>query len=452
MRILEIWIKNYRQFNDLYIDLRDASGGGRDICFIGRNGTGKSTILEQIQFLLQHAYGFGNAENLQKIFHDGTKLQFFAVQVSMTEGEPFCMVATFHGDTRSGAYSFKCETTLKSTLKKIFCYKPHVVNAPNLAGLSLLEPPLKADDSLVAYCPPEPMRNGASGKITLNDAMKSGVLASHHHVIDSSSISKFWTVLTYLVGQRDLLFQKFLNEPENQELTVSKAKESFEQVHPNILTKLSEVWSAILSPAGLELNLDDVTIPTQLTDELEANLRLTSSGARIPYSNLSTGIRIHLFRIGHLYSLFFQRKITRSVVLIDEPENSLFPDFVYSLLQVYRNVLPEDAQLITATHDPLFAAQFPPSCRIILDFDDDGYVQARKGISPEGDDPNDVLMKDFRIRNLYGTAGLAAWDRFVELRKTIPKEDDAVSKEELIDEYNKIGEAYDFSPKDEIPK
>jgi len=34
-------------------------------------------------------------------------------------------------------------------------------------------------------------------------------------------------------------------------------------------------------------------------------------------------------------------------------------------------------------------------------FSGDGTVYAKKGDSPVGDDPNDLLIRDFGIRNIY---------------------------------------------------
>ena len=52
-----------------------------------------------------------------------------------------------------------------------------------------------------------------------------------------------------------------------------------------------------------------------------------------------TAYRRFLFRIGHLYLLYFQRDIQRGFVLVDEPENSLFPDFLFDLMEVYDEIV-----------------------------------------------------------------------------------------------------------------
>jgi len=78
-----------------------------------------------------------------------------------------------------------------------------------------------------------------------------------------------------------------------------------------------------------------------------------------------------------------------------------------------------NTQLFVATHSEIIAAQFKPSERIRLQFEDDGSVTWRRGISPEGDDPNDLLLNDFAVRSLYGKAGIKQWRRFLQLRREI---------------------------------
>jgi hypothetical protein len=102
-------------------------------------------------------------------------------------------------------------------------------------------------------------------------------------------------------------------------------------------------------------------------------------------------------------------------------------------------------------HSPIVAAQFRPEERIVLEFDETYHVRARRGVTPVGDDPNDVLEKDFEVRSIYGPEGLKQWERFLQLRRTIKKEADPGKKRLLIDEYLHIGNAYNFAA-DAIPQ
>ncbi|MCU0875387.1 MAG: AAA family ATPase, partial [Pirellulaceae bacterium] len=161
------------------------------------------------------------------------------------------------------------------------------------------------------------------------------------------------------------------------------------------------------------------------------------------------GIRTFLFRLGHILALYFQRNIERGFLLLDEPENSLFPDFLYDQIEIYEEMI-RNTQFFVATHSPIVAAQFRPEERVILEFDETYHVRAKKGVSPVGDDPNDVLEKDFEVRSIYGSEGLKQWERFLELRRTIKQQCEPARKRALIEEYMQIGNAYNF-PADAIP-
>jgi hypothetical protein len=99
-----------------------------------------------------------------------------------------------------------------------------------------------------------------------------------------------------------------------------------------------------------------------------------------------------------------------------------------------------------ATHSEIIAAQFRPEERFRLSMQDDGSVTVRPGVSPEGDDPNDVLRNDFGVRSLNGTKGEEMWDRFRKLRRLLKTEKDPLRKNEIAEEYLQIGRAYNFSP------
>jgi len=78
------------------------------------------------------------------------------------------------------------------------------------------------------------------------------------------------------------------------------------------------------------------------------------------------------------FTLYFNREIKNGILLIDEPENSLFPDFLYDLVDTYLGII-QNTQLFMATHSPIIAAQFEPCERVILEFGENGKVYARKG-------------------------------------------------------------------------
>ena len=121
----------------------------------------------------------------------------------------------------------------------------------------------------------------------------------------------------------------------------------------------------------------------------------------------------------------------------------MYPDFLYDLIETYTE-LTQNTQFFVSTHSPIIAAQFEPFERFILDFDDNAKIVVRKGTIPVGDDPNDILSKDFYVRNLMGKEGVKKWERYIELKSLIQKEKDIETKSQLADEFIEIGNAYNF--------
>ena len=263
------------------------------------------------------------------------------------------------------------------------------------------------------------------------------------HLISGDTIKDFWTILIYHIKKRDEDFQNFQNQPENQDRTVRAVKAEFEKNNPSILEEIAKLWNKILDKAGLEFDYENAKNPIQLTDNLHAYIKLKSTGERIEYNQLSTGIRNFIFKLGHIYSLYFNRNIEKGFLFVDEPENSLFPDFLYDLVETYTNIT-ENTQIGMATHNPIIAAQFESYKRFILEFGEDGYVYARRGITPIGDDPNDILIKDFGVRSILGKQGVEKWEEYIKLKTLIPLENDKNKKRQMMRKFMKIGNDYNF--------
>ena len=65
---------------------------------------------------------------------------------------------------------------------------------------------------------------------------------------------------------------------------------------------------------ALEFDYAGAKKPIQLNDNLEAFIKVRSTGEILKnYNVLSSGMRNFLFRIGHIFSLFFDREIDRAL-------------------------------------------------------------------------------------------------------------------------------------------
>ena len=270
------------------------------------------------------------------------------------------------------------------------------------------------------------------------------------HIVSESNIEDFWRILIANIKKREDERGIFENASGNIDKTKRELIEEFDTIHPKIMDKLGEIWNRILEKANLELDTEGVRNPIQLTDNLYAYIRTKDTKERVDYNRLSTGIRNFIFKIGHIYSLYFNREIERGFLLVDEPENSLYPDFLFDLMEIYDEIVTDkngknNTQMFFATHNPIVAAQFEPYERIILAWDGEGSVKSHKGTVPVGDDPNDILEYDFALKNLMGKKGREKWAEYVNLKKKLNRAKETDDKFALAEQINKIGNAYNFS-------
>lgn len=516
LKIEKIIIRDVQQFKDVEIDLTYPKGHPKEgqvldrVCFIGKNGTGKSTLLKSLADFLKTF----NTENWDKIasfpliitlnhlgqtininydkrlggngiIEEGKVLEWHEkyrnvlfleseqnrfnelLKVLETEreilfkNEGLTKYRTNNAEYDSIWLQLKenqkkqdelldknriIETNIKKEIEKIssILLKGRLFErAINNAGLK----DNKFD--IVIYSPAEVDKNELLNlkdvpQTSLNDALSFFNHLPYYFEVSNENAKDFWTYLIFLLKKREDDFREFEQIEENQNRTVKDVRDSFDKKNQKILEKLADLWNKILEKSGLEFDYEGASNPTQLNDNLKAYIRIKATKQPISYHQLSTGIRNFIFKIGHIYSLYFNREINNGFLLIDEPENSLFPDFLYDLIDIYEEITNK-TQMFFATHSPIIAAQFEPFERIILDFDDNGYVQVHKGIVPLGDDPNDILIKDFGVRSILGKEGSKKWKRFIELKTLIPRTLDESKKLVMIQEYLKIGYDYNFS-------
>lgn len=464
MKISKIIIKGFQQFNNFQLDLVNPKTGKPPdkICFIGTNGTGKTTILEKIVNLLNNFDGHKNQPQPLN------NMPFFAVKFSASSGDFFACHSPYsspgwydaqisgsgwYGD-QIGApivyYNADVEQTdewhrfvtdpTPKTVPPDFCGQQYISNQP--------VPSFTSKRDLIIHVPADRsllLQKGDLPVTTLDEALKLFQNFPVYHFISIENAGEFWKLLIYLVKKRESDYLDYLKQPENKKKTIEEVEAEFKKNNPEILQEIGKLWNRILEKPGLTFDIEEAGIPVQLNENLQAYVKVKSTGQPLPYNSLSSGIRNCIFKLGHIQTLYFQRQIERGFLLVDEPENSLYPDLLYDLIEQYLSII-QNTQFFVATHNPIIAAQFEPYERIHLDFDEQGFVTATSGVTPIGDDPNDLLIKDFHVRSIYGKQGLQKWERFLELQRLINSTSEINRKQELITEYLEIGNAYNFAP------
>lgn len=184
--------------------------------------------------------------------------------------------------------------------------------------------------------------------------------------------------------------------------------------NPNKVELFAEKFNPILKKLSLEIDIVNTLYPIPIKNK--------KTNESIPIESASTGTKGLILSFLPLYKL----NTKDSIILIDEPERSLYPDMQMDLMDYYKNLAPE-AQFIVATHSPFIAASFEPDERFILYFDDEGKVAIRRGSSPIGDDPNDMLKNDFGV-NYYNKYGEEAYQKYITLKQEVANETDPKRK------------------------
>ncbi len=455
MKICKVYIKGFQQFEDLELDFTNPNTGEPldKICFIGRNGTGKSTILRILNLIILNIGSYRPYHFLLvKVKMQDSFFYTIALNTSISKE-----VLIYHSDiekeNREWLEDIKLFADQKDGQLELKKYSKYLLNQEEKNKFNEFQFNPNSSD-LNIFSPAESSHNGYLGiqdvpMTSLNDALTYNKDFRLTHIISNEKITEFWTLLIYLIKKRENDFREYESREENQNKTVRAVKEEFDKLNPKILDKLSEIWNKILNRAGLEFDVANASNPVQLTDNLKAYIINKSTKKTIPYNALSTGIRNYIFRIGHIYSLYFNREVKRGFLLLDEPENSLYPDFLFDWMETFLEIIKDkngenNTQVFVSTHNPIIAAQFEPYERIILEWNENAHVTSRKGKSPVGDDPNDILTNDFELKNLMGKEGLAMWEHYVELKKKLRHAISKEDKEKIISEMNRIGSDYNF--------
>ena len=468
MKICKIYLRDFEQFQNVDLDFTHPDTGEPldKICFIGSNGTGKSKLLKIIKWYL-NLYNGGIKR--KELSHFATFNYFKLNKLNgkiLIELKHNNKVFFIHCDDKY-VNSFKSEINgftktelVHKILKEFDCENN---NNPfwKSVELGVNEQDFQLNHNskdLVIYCPSESNQNAYKDVFDVPDTSLEKVLGPfginnsfpYNSEVSADFINTFWELLMFNNYKRLQAKELFENLPENLSKTKQVLINEFDENYPQILEHLGFVWNKILAKAGLYFDSLSASNPFQPADNLKAYIKLKSSNEIVPYGQLSTGIRNYIFRLGHIFSLYFNREIDRGFLLVDEPENSLFPDFLFDLMDTYKNVIIDkrgqnNTQVFFATHNPIVAAQFQPYERIILEWKDDGSVKAKKGFSPIGDDPNDILSNDFELKDLMGPDGMQKWEEYISLKKKLAKSIEDSAKSQLIHEIEKIGSLYNFN-------
>lgn len=438
MKISKLHIESFRHIENLDFDftypedfhIEEKRGKPLDkICFIGQSATGKTGLLELIYLYIDYTF---NCELINKKFigaHFNVKKLEGTLEFSL-DNETKIKVQNDNIVINNITYTYEefgggvvSKLIPVDENAPLYYFKANIVSDENLKLISshpndLYEKYKEYIDSL--------------NTISLNTILHQ----ENRYIFDSNIDQKIWLKILneYIIYLKnftqkmsELIHLGLLSDSKK----LDKEYKSWEKENPKKLLDFAEKFNPILAKLGLEIDKIDTRFSVPIKNILKDEV--------IQISDLSTGTKQLLLTSLPLYKL----NTKDSIILIDEPERSLYPDMQMDLMEYYQNLAP-DSQFIVATHSPFIAASFEPEERFILYFDEDGKVAVRRGTSPIGDDPNDILKNDFNLESLMNDKGVEAFERYRKLKKLLGSEKNENKKDKLLEEILELANAYKF--------
>lgn len=437
MKISKLHIDQFRHLENLDFDFTYQSGERKGepldkICFIGQSATGKTGLLDLIY---EYSVNTLNLEilngntlwNLKNSIRNKGEVTFFIGDdiFNIKNTEVFFKNRTYKNDLSNGG----SVTSLipKQDKKDIFYFKANLVSDKNIDFLSTnpIELIEKHSNELqnikkdYQYRDKDNFLFNENYGLLFNGDVDTKIWL--HLLVDYLNYRKNFTQ-----KMSELIHTGFIHDVNKLSTEFNK----WQKDNPNRLESFAKEFNYILELLNLEVDLINteysIPIKNKRIDEI------------IPFQDTSTGTKQLLLTSLPLYSL----ETKESIILIDEPERSLYPNIQMEIMDYYKKLAP-NAQFIVATHSPFVAASFQPDERFILSFNNEGKVVVSRGSSPIGDDPNDMLENDFGI-NYINKYGQEKYQEYLDLKQKIYFEKDQKKKEEISEQLEKLGDEYNF--------
>ena len=427
MKISKLHIDTFRHLENLDfdftypLDYKDKNKAGKPldkICFIGQSASGKTSLLELINTSISSFYDLriiSEDEILTPLDfnHFDIELNFEADSVAYKHKRKSIEIDNKKFNFYEGNYSGGSKDVINYK-NKLFYFTAEILSKQNIK--------LFEEETVILIerykSLKEKIKDNSYSRLTFDDKVE-----------DAIWIGLLEENINYL--QKFIQFaSELINSGKMLDSSSQEKVENWKSNNINPLIEFSEKFNSILEKINLDVDLVNTRNIVPLHNKI--------SGENIPIQNTSTGTKQLLLTA----LLLFKLETKDSIILIDEPERSLYPDMQMELMDYYQNLAPE-AQFIVATHSPFIAAAFEPEERFILYFDESGKVAVRRGESPIGDDPNDMLHKDFGI-NYINKYGQEKHQEYIDLKQYIYFEKDEKKKKIIAEKLEKLGEEYNF--------
>jgi ABC-type lipoprotein export system ATPase subunit len=428
MKIKYLNIDSYRHLKNIQFDFTYPKGHIKQhqpldkICLIGQSASGKTSVLELINEMSSNLHN-----DPIELLHDSTKKEAFLYK---HRSHPFDVQIHYNFDNQNLILDNNNVT-----------FNGHIYPRSSGSGSGAVDRLIDKPIRLIYFTSETISRESIEALNFIPDETKSYKDGQKQNSFDyvykfSENISdNVWDSLLEKIFEYRKSLTQLASELIHKGVNVTPDKlslsiEEWSKKNTDPLKPFAEIFNPILSTLGLEIELSNTKYPIPVKSKI--------SGEIVPFKSLSTGTKSLLLSLYPLFAL----DTKDALILLDEPERSLFPDIQVELMSYYQN-LAKEAQFVVATHSPFIAAAFEPYERFILYFNTEGKVSVRSGRSPIGDDPNDILSNDFMI-DYYNEAGKNAYAEYLKIKKGVATEVDAEKKKKLIVQLAELGDKYNF--------
>ncbi len=405
MKIRKLGIKNYKIFDEVMFDFTDEEGNVKNaIVIAGLNGTGKTTVLELINDIL----GGHVIKNIDKKFEIFIELDFSGLS----------WYSEFLNEIELSKNEFLSEFTFGENVIGI-SYKHSKSNLKTVADFQKFSK--KINDFQQSF-----------------DEKVKGVYKCSNDKLQTKS-----------KRNSSNLFQEVSFYTDKTDMKNLILKPIHKQIYRNLNTPPKELINREID----KLNgiFEKIKFNTRLTNIDADELIFTSkNGHNIKFEDLSSGEKQVCF------SGFFLSKlnISNSMIVVDEPEDSLHPSWQNEILNFYESIGVNN-QIIIATHSPQIIASSKPEQVYLLKTEKNKIVVKQPKYSKGHSIPfvlseimetsyNDsyvnkivseylALIRESKHRSIRGD------ELWREIEKLSPESEERVKVEFSIERYNAIG-------------
>ncbi len=365
MKVHSITLNNYNQFKDLVIDLTYPEGHPKagqpldKVCFIGQSGTGKTTLLRLIKLCVTF-----NGQIGENVFFKDIGLNTISMNISFDNyffnsvpTKDWVLVENCLPNPKNNDWYSEFESDRNRYIEK---NRPILINFPT-EHLSNVKDD-NFEHNYISSFDKENFRLDYLKNLNQN----SFIDFSYEDKIKALDYLK-QSIKNYKLEELELK-QKIANEAISKNSKFEDLKKLTDEFNewlnskPNPLEELINYLNPTLHQLGLKIKEDfDTKLILQSGD---ISLQ-TLDGKDVAREFWSTGTKQIIDTVVPLYEI----KPKNAILLIDEPERSLYPNLQQQIIDLYTSV-GDNCQYFFATHSPIIASSFDPWEIVELKYDE----------------------------------------------------------------------------------